>query len=39
MGGGGDFLIKKYREGGGSEEDAREGEGLQGECLWGWGGG
>ena len=38
---GGPFFYSNYREGGGgvSEEDAREGEGRQGECLWGGGGG
>ena len=37
---GGRFFCSKYREGGGgSEEDVREGEGRQGECLWGGGGG
>ena len=33
---GGRFFIKNIG-GGGSEEDAREGEGRQGECLWGGG--
>ena len=33
------FFIKSTGRGGGSEEDAQEGEGRQGECLWGGGGG